>query len=142
MSVKLNEKYLNGFVSPDEIKKISHITKAAYSVVKNRNGAGSDFLGWVDLPVNYDKEEFARIKAAAAKINDMCDVFVVIGIGGSYLGARAAIEFVKSPLYNNLAGDTPEIYFAGNSISASALADVYRICEGKNVHITAPITPV
>jgi len=135
MSVKLNEKYLNGFVSPDEIKKISHITKAAYSVVKNRNGAGSDFLGWVDLPVNYDKEEFARIKAAAAKINDMCDVFVVIGIGGSYLGARAAIEFVKSPLYNNLAGDTPEIYFAGNSISASALADVYRICEGKNVCI-------
>ncbi len=133
MSVKLNEKYLNGFVSPDEITKISHLTKSAFSVVKERSGAGADFLGWVDLPVNYDKEEFARIKAAAARIKDMCDVFVVIGIGGSYLGARAAIEFVKSPLYNNLSKDTPDIYFAGNTISASALADVYRICEGKNV---------
>lgn len=87
MSVKLNEKYLGGFVAPTEIEKISHLTKAAYSLVKNKNGAGSDFLGWVDLPVDYDKEEFARIKAAAEKIKKMCDVFVVIGIGGSYLGA-------------------------------------------------------
>ena len=133
MSVKLNEKYLSGFVSETEVEKISHLTEAAYSVVKNRNGAGSDFLGWVDLPVNYDKEEFARIKEAAAKIQKTCDVFVVIGIGGSYLGARAAIEFVKSPLYNNLAKDTPEVYFAGNTISSSALADVLRLCEGKDV---------
>ena len=133
MSVKLNEKYLTGFVSPTEVEKISYLTNAAFDVVKNRSGAGSDFLGWVDLPVNYDKEEFARIKAAAEKIKKMCDVFVVIGIGGSYLGARAAIEFVKSPLYNNLAKDTPDVYFAGNTISPSALADVIRLCEGKNV---------
>ncbi len=133
MSVKLNEKYLSGFVSSEEIDKLSHVTEAAHNLVKNKNGAGSDFLGWVDLPVNYDKEEFARIKSASEKIKKMCDVFVVIGIGGSYLGARAAIEFVKSPLYNNLKKDTPDIYFAGNTISTSALADVLSICEGKNV---------
>ena len=135
MSVKLNEKYLNGFVSTAEITKISHLTKSAYSLVKSKNGAGADFLGWVDLPVNYDKEEFARIKAASEKIKKMCDVFVVIGIGGSYLGARAAVEFVKSPLYNNLKKDTPDIYFAGNTISSSALADILRICEGRDVCI-------
>ena len=128
MSVKLNEKYLDGFISRAEITKISHLTESAYSLVKNKNGAGSDFLGWVDLPVNYDKEEFSRIKAASEKIKKMCDVFVVIGIGGSYLGARAAIEFVKSPLYNNLKKDTPDIYFAGNTISSSALADILKIC--------------
>ncbi len=135
MPVKCNEKYLAGFVSDTEVTKISHLTKAAYDVVKTRSGAGNDFLGWVDLPVDYDKDEFARIKAASAKIQKMCDVFVVIGIGGSYLGARAAIEFVKSPLYNNLKKDTPDVYFAGNSISASALSDILTICEGKDVCI-------
>ena len=133
MSIKLNERYLNGFISSTEIEKISHVTQAAHSLVYKKNGAGNDFLGWVDLPVNYDKEEFARIKLAAEKIKNMCDVFVVIGIGGSYLGARAAIEFVKSPLYNNLSKNTPDIYFAGNTISSSALADILKICEGKNV---------
>ena len=133
MSVKLNKKYLDGFVSATEVEKINHITEAAYSLVKSRTGAGSDFLGWVDLPVNYDKEEFARIKAAAEKIKKSCDVFIVIGIGGSYLGARAAIEFVKSPLYNNLKKDTPDIYFAGKSISSSELADILRLCEGRDV---------
>ncbi len=135
MSVKLNEKYLNGFVNASEIEKISHLTKAAYSLVKNKNGAGSDFLGWVDLPVNYDKEEFARIKTAANRIQKMCDVFVVIGIGGSYLGARAAIEFSTSPLYNNMKKETPDIYFAGNTISPSALSDILKICEGRDVCI-------
>ncbi len=135
MSVKLNEKYLTGFITDSEIEKISHITKAAYERVINRDGAGADFLGWVDLPENYDKEEFARIKLAAEKIKKMCDVFVVIGIGGSYLGARAAIEFVKSPLYNSLKKDTPDIYFAGNSISSSSLSDILKICEGRDVCI-------
>ena len=133
LAITLSEKFLNGFVSPTEIDKIAHIAEASHSVVMNRSGAGSDFLGWVDLPVNYDKEEFARIKVAADKIKKMCDVFIVIGIGGSYLGARAAIEFVKSHLYNNIPKDTPDIYFAGNSISASALSDILKICEGKDV---------
>jgi len=135
MAVKCNEKYLAGFLSDKEVEKISHLTHAAYDLVKTRSGAGNDFLGWVDLPVNYDKDEFARIKAASAKIQKMCDIFVVIGIGGSYLGARAAIEFVKSPLYNNLKKDTPDVYFAGNSISASALAEVLELCEGRDVCI-------
>ena len=135
MAVKCNEKYLAGFVSDKEVEKISHLTRAAYDLVKTRSGAGNDFLGWVDLPVDYDKDEFARIKAASARIQKMCDVFVVIGIGGSYLGARAAIEFVKSPLYNNLKKDTPDVYFAGNSISASALSDILALCEGRDVCI-------
>ena len=107
MSIKLIDKFLNGFVSENEIKNMQPMADAAFNLVKEKNGPGSDFLGWVDLPVNYDKEEFARIKVAAEKIKKSCDILVVIGIGGSYLGARAAIEFVKSPLYNDLAKDTP-----------------------------------
>ncbi len=133
MAIKLNETYLNGFVSGEEIKKSLHLADASCELVKNGTGAGSGFLGWVDLPVAYDKEEYARIKAAAKKIQNSCDVFVVIGIGGSYLGARAAIEFCTSPLYNNLKKDTPDIYFAGNTISSSALQDVLRLCEGRDV---------
>ncbi len=135
MAISINEKFVDGFVAPEEIGKISHLTEAAHALVKSGKGAGADFLGWVDLPVNYDKEEFARIKVASAKIQKMCDVFIVIGIGGSYLGARAAIEFVKSPLYNNLKKDTPDVYFAGNTISSSALADILRICEGRDICI-------
>ncbi len=135
MSVKLNTKYLNGFVTETEVEKISHLTKSAHALVKSGEGAGCDFLGWVNLPVDYDKEEFARIKAAAEKIKKSCDVFVVIGIGGSYLGARAAVEFVKSPLYNNLKKDTPDVFFAGNTISSSALSDILKICEGRDVCI-------
>ncbi|MBE6725524.1 MAG: glucose-6-phosphate isomerase [Ruminococcaceae bacterium] len=135
MALRLNETYLGGFVSSAETEKIAHIAEASFELVKTGTGAGSGFLGWVDLPVNYDREEYDRIKAASAKIQKMCDVFVVIGIGGSYLGARAAVEFCKSPYYNNLKKDTPEIYFAGNSISSSALSDIVRICEGRDVCI-------
>ena len=132
MSVRLNDRYVRGFVRDDEISKISHLAEASFDLVKSGKGAGSDYLKWLDLPVNYDREEFARIRKTAKRIQKCCDVFVVIGIGGSYLGARAAIEFVKSPLYNNLKKDTPEIYFAGNSISSSALNDILSICEGKD----------
>ena len=137
MAVELNTKFLEGFVDlenkPCELDKISHIAEASLSMVRENSGVGSDFLGWRDLPKNYDKEEFERILKAAEKVKNMCDVFVVIGIGGSYLGARAAIEFVKSPYYNNLKKDTPDIYFAGNSISASSLSDIISICEGRDV---------
>lgn len=132
MPVKLNEKYLEGFINAGEIEKIGHLAAAAYDTVKNGTGAGNDFLGWLDLPVNYDKEEFARIKATAARVNDMCDVFVVIGIGGSYLGARAAIEFVKKSRDGK---KHPEVLFTGNSISSSALREVLDKCEGKDVCI-------
>ena len=133
MAITLNEKFLGGFIGAHELESLSTQTGDAFATVCNRSGAGSDFLGWVDLPVNYDKEEFARIKAAAERIKKMCDILVVIGIGGSYLGARAAIEFVTSPLYNTLAKDTPAVYFAGNSISASALQELLSICEGKDI---------
>ena len=133
MSVRLVDKFLKGFVSESEINEISQEALAAIKLIKNRSGKGADFLGWLDLPVNYDKEEFARIKLAAKKIKKSCDVLVVIGIGGSYLGARAAIEFVKSPLYNNLKKDTPDIYFAGNNISTTALTELISICDGKDI---------
>ncbi len=102
--IKLNEKFLSPFVRANEVAQMEAELEAARKTVMDKSGAGSDFLGWLDLPVDYDKEEFARIKTAAAKIQKSCDVLVVIGIGGSYLGARAAIEFVKSPVYNNKEG--------------------------------------
>ena len=133
MAIKLNEKYLDGFVSEADLASLRPELEKAVKTVSDRSGAGNDFLGWIDLPVDYDKEEFVRIQKAAEKIKKSCDVFVVIGIGGSYLGARAAIEFVKSPLYNNLKKDTPDIYFAGNTISGNALDELLSICEGKDV---------
>ncbi|MEE1357837.1 MAG: glucose-6-phosphate isomerase [Clostridia bacterium] len=135
MAIKLNDKFLKGFVTEADYQKIDADVKKAINTVRDRSGAGNDFLGWVDLPENYDKEEFARIKVAAEKIKKIAKVFVVIGIGGSYLGARAAIEFIKSPIYNNLKKDTPDIYFSGNSISASALKELLEICESTDFAI-------
>ena len=133
MSLKIVDKFLSDFVSADEIKNLQPAATVAYNLLKEGNGPGNDFIGWVDLPVNYDKEEFERIIKASEKIKSSCDVLVVIGIGGSYLGARAAIEFVKSPIYNNLKKDTPDIYFAGNNISPTALTELISICEGRDI---------
>ena len=135
MALKFNNQYAKAFIREDDLKGIEAQVSTAHSLVKDRSGLGSDFLGWVDLPVNYDKEEFARIKAAAAKIRQDTDVLIVIGIGGSYLGARAAIEFLKGPFFNNLPDGAPEIYFAGNSISGSYLSDLIKLCEGKRVSV-------
>ncbi len=135
MSIKLSEKNLSRFISAHEYENIKPAVSAAHKMIVERNGAGNDFLGWIDLPENYDKKEFARIKAASERIKKSCDVFVVIGIGGSYLGARAVIEFLKSPNYNNLKKDTPDIYFAGCDISAVSLAELVEVCEGKDVCI-------
>ncbi|MBQ5590132.1 MAG: glucose-6-phosphate isomerase [Clostridia bacterium] len=135
MAIKLNTKFAAPFISDDEYSAISSQVNAAHELLNSRKGPGSDFLGWVDLPVDYDKEEFARIKKAAEKIKSDSDILVVIGIGGSYLGARAAIEFLKSHYYNNKKKDTPDIYFAGNSISSTALAELLEICDGKNVSV-------
>lgn len=89
----------------------------------------------LNLPANYDRAEFSRIKAAADRIRKSCDIFIAIGIGGSYLGARAAVEFVKSPLYNSLKKETPDVYFAGNSINSAYLNELLSLCEGKDVCI-------
>ncbi len=135
MSIRISKKFAEDFVSCDEIVSLELQAKAALKTVKDGTGAGNDFLGWYDLPVSYDKEEFERIKKCAEKIKSNSDILVVIGIGGSYLGARAAIEFVKSPIYNNLKKDTPDIYFAGNNISSTALNELLSICEGKDISV-------
>ena len=132
MSTKLTEKYVSGFLKDEEIYSFQDKITQAHNALHNKTGEGSDFTGWVDLPVNYDKDEFSRIKAAAEKIQNNSDVLIVIGIGGSYLGARAVIEFIKSQNYNDLRKGTPAIYFAGNSISPSYLSEIVSICEGKD----------
>ena len=133
MGLKLNDKFLINLATEEEIQNKQQDASHAFDMLITGTGKGSDFTGWVNLPINYDKEEFARIKIAADKIKKSCDVLVVIGIGGSYLGARAAIEFVKSPLYNNIKKDTPDIYFAGNNISTTALNELLAICEGRDI---------
>ncbi|MBC5582148.1 glucose-6-phosphate isomerase [Anaerofilum sp. BX8] len=133
MSVTLSTKHLSGFVRDEEFDYIWPQVELAHKQLTERSGAGSDFLGWVDLPVDYDKEEFARIKKAAEKIRSDSDVLIVIGIGGSYLGARAAIEGMTSQMYNESA--STKIYFCGNSISSSYLKTVLALCEGKRVSV-------
>ena len=135
MALKLNDHYLQKFIRPEEYKNIQPAINAAHAQLTARNGAGSDFLGWVTLPEDYDKEEFARIKVAAEKIRKSCDVLVVIGIGGSYLGARAVIEFMNGQQYNQINGDAPDIYYAGRDISAASMNELLAICEGKDVCI-------
>lgn len=97
MSIKLNDRHVKNFISDEEYEAIAPQIKMAHEMLHNKTGLGNDFTGWLDLPVEYDKDEFERIKKAAAKIKSNTDVFVVIGIGGSYLGARAAVELLKSP---------------------------------------------
>lgn len=135
MAVTLNAKYLEPFVNHEELEAIFPQVQAAHRTIHEKSGPGNDFLGWLDLPVNYDREEFTRIQKAAQKIRSNSQVLIVIGIGGSYLGARAAIELLHSQMYNDLATDTPKIYFVGNSISPSYLNQILKICEGKDFSI-------
>ena len=133
MAIRINKSYLSEFVSEGEISSIKGEVEKALQTTKEKTGAGSDFLGWYDLPLRYKTEEYDEIKKAAEQIKKDCDVLIVIGIGGSYLGARAAIEFIKSPLYNTLKKYTPEIYFSGNNISSTQMKELLQICEGKDV---------
>ena len=126
------------FFAKEEVDVLQPYVDVAHDMLHNKTGLGNDFLGWVDLPNNYDKEEFARIKKAAEKIKSDSDVLVVIGIGGSYLGARAAIECLGHSFRNNLTKDerkTPEIYFAGNNISSTYLMDLLDIIKDKDVSL-------
>ena len=109
--------------------------QAAFDTLVNGTGAGNDFIGWVDLPVNYDKEEFARIQKAAKKIQSDSKALVVIGIGGSYLGARAVVELLKSPNYNALPKSTPDIYFAGNGISSDAVTEILAMIGDRDFSV-------
>ena len=126
------------FISNDEVNSMKEIAENAKKVLVERTGAGNDFLGWIDLPVDYDKEEFDRIKKAAAKIQSDSEVLIVIGIGGSYLGARAAIEFLRHGFYNNVPKEvrkTPEIYYAGNSISPSYLQGLLDVVGDRDFSV-------
>ena len=135
MALKLNDKYLRQFIGEEEYKGIAPAVLAAEKALSEKSGLGNDFLGWTTLPTDYDKDEFARIKKAADKIKSDSDVLIVIGIGGSYLGARAAIEALRSTLYNSLKKDTPEIYFVGNSISPTYLNEVISLVDGRDFSV-------
>jgi glucose-6-phosphate isomerase len=127
-----------GFIKKEEIEYIENQVFNAHEMLHSKRGPGNDYLGWVELPEEYDREEFARIERAAERIKEKCDVFIVIGIGGSYLGARAAIEMLNHSFYNMLPKDkrkTPEIYFAGNNISPVYLNHLMDLIEGKDVCI-------
>ena len=127
-----------GFISAEEMANFKKTVMTAKETLLSKEGAGNDYLGWIDLPVDYDKDEFARIKKAAAKIQSDSDVLLVVGIGGSCLGARAAIEFLSNSFYNVLSKDvrkTPEIYFVGNSISSKYIHDLQDVLEGKDFSI-------
>ena len=126
------------FIGENEITSIKAIAETAKNILVEKSGAGNDFLGWIDLPVNYDKEEFARIQKAADKIKNDSDVLVVIGIGGSYLGARAAIEFLRHSFYNNLPKEvrkTPESYYCGNSISSTYLQHLIDVIGDRDFSV-------
>lgn len=127
-----------GVIRAEEVAAMEKMVDAAKEVLVSRTGLGNDFLGWIDLPVDYDKEEFARIKKAAEKIRQDSDVLLVIGIGGSYLGARAAIEFLNHPFYNNLTKENrkaPEIYYVGNNISGAYVKGLAEVIGDRDFSI-------
>ena len=136
MAMELKMTGLTPFVKEYELENMDPLIQVCNDMLLNKTAVGNDFLGWVDLPVDYDKEEFARIQAAAKKIQDTCDVLVVIGIGGSYLGTRAAIEFVNGQMYNAVRPEgIPEVYFAGNNISSAQLNDIVKIIGDRDFGI-------
>jgi len=140
MSSKISFDYSKalGVIRENEIQSMEGIAESARDLLLSGKGAGNDFIGWVDLPVNYDKEEFDRIKKAAEKIRSDSEVLVVIGIGGSYLGARAAIEFLKHSFFNVVSKDTrkaPEIYFAGNSISSKYIKELMDVIGDRDLSV-------
>ncbi|WP_161879480.1 glucose-6-phosphate isomerase [Alkalibacterium sp. MB6] len=131
-------KVVNQFINEDELSYMQPQVTAAHQLLVDKTGPGSDFLGWIDLPENYDKEEFSRIKKASDKIKSDSDVLVVIGIGGSYLGSKAALDFLNHSFYNvvgNEKRDTPQIFFAGNNISSTYLSDLIEVIGDKDFSV-------
>ncbi len=135
MSIVLRDKYLKKFIKENEYLEIQHLIEAVHTTINNKNGAGSSYLGWVNLPLDYNKEEFLKIKQVAEKIRKDSKVLVVIGIGGSYLGARAVIEALNSSFHNSLKKDSPKIYFVGNNIDASYLNEIISLCKDEDFSV-------
>ena len=136
--LNFNYQFAKNFFNENELRQIKPYVELANEVLTSKSGAGNDFLGWVDLPENYDKNEFARIKKDAEKIKNDSEVLIVIGIGGSYLGAKAAIEFLSHSFYNNLPKDkrkTPEIYFAGTNMSGVYLQHLIEVVGDRDFSV-------
>src|SRR5699024_7519242 len=134
--IKFDDSKLSKFVQDNEVGEMQALVNAADEELRKGTGAGADFRGFIDLPVDYDKDEFARIKKAAKKIQSDSEVFIGIGIGGSYLGARAAIDFLSSSFYNvKNEKDVPEVYFCGNSISPNYLADLLDVIGDRDFSV-------
>ena len=136
--LRLDLSKVEPYAKLQELDHMEAMVKAAHDTLHNKTGAGNDFLGWLDLPVNYDKEEFSRIKNAAEKIKKNSEALIVIGIGGSYLGPRAAIEMLNSNFHNVLGNDKrndPKVFFVGNNISSTYLADLLDAIEGIDISV-------
>jgi glucose-6-phosphate isomerase len=137
-NIKIDLKGLNGFLDNNEVDNYSEFVKSAHKMLHEKTGPGNDYLGWVNLPVNYDKEEFERIKRAAEKIKANSDVLLVVGIGGSYLGAKSAIDLLGHSFHNNLEKDQrkgPQIFFVGHHISSTYMLDLLDLIKDKEVSI-------
>ena len=132
---KLDFRYLKDFIPEEEFSAKAQKAEEAHRTLMTKSGAGNDFTGFVELPEEYDREEFSRILSAAEKIRSQSDVLIVIGIGGSYLGARAVIELASSPLRNRLCKNGPEVYFAGCNLSPDYMAEIAEICEDKDFSV-------
>jgi glucose-6-phosphate isomerase len=134
MAISFDYSNVLSFMKQSEVENLRKFVKAAHYMIHEKKGPGSDFLGWVDLPFNYDKEEFKRIKEAAERIRNHSDALVVIGIGGSYLGARAAIEALSHSFHNEMK-DKTQVYFAGQNISSTYITHLFELLEGKDISI-------
>ncbi|MDK2804153.1 MAG: glucose-6-phosphate isomerase [Peptostreptococcaceae bacterium] len=134
MTISFNYNNALPFMKKSEVEGLSEFVKVSHEMLHEKKGLGSDFLGWVDLPISYDKEEFSRIKQAAKRIQDQSDALIVIGIGGSYLGARSAIESLSHNFHNQINGKT-QIYYAGNNISSTYITHLLEILEGKDISV-------
>ena len=134
MTISFNYENVLPFLQQSEVENLSEFVKVAHNMLHEKKGPGSDYLGWVTLPNDYDKDEFSRIKKAAERIRQSSDALIVIGIGGSYLGARAAIEALSHSFHNQMNGNT-QIYFAGQNISSTYISHLLEMLEGKDISI-------
>ncbi len=134
MTVSFNYNNVLSFMKNSEVENLSEFVKHAHHQIHQKQGPGSDYLGWVDWPVNYDKEEFSRVKLAANRIQQQSDALIVIGIGGSYLGSKAAIEALSHTFHNQIKGNT-EVYFAGQNISSTYIQHLLQVLEGKDISV-------
>jgi len=133
MPIKFRQTYLESYISDADYENIQPALTAAHNILHNRNGAGNDFLGWLDLPEQMNEHIITKINATAERVRAMCDLFIVVGIGGSYLGARAGIEFIHGANYNRKTKSTPEIYFAGSDMCPESLSDLLDYAQSREV---------